>query len=120
MLNIGTGEMIVILVAALLLLGPERLPELARGLGKFLREFRRQTDDIRGTVEREFYRMDQEITALPSSTNPAAADAAQASADAPAPALGVPDGTISRAPTTPAVAPGASEGSSSSDKPHGG
>jgi sec-independent protein translocase protein TatB len=61
MFNIGTGEMVIILVAALLLLGPERLPELARGIGKFVREFRRQTDDVKGLVEREFYQMDQEI-----------------------------------------------------------
>ena len=61
MFNIGTGEMIVIAVVALLVLGPQRLPELARGIGKFVREFRRQTDDVRNVVEREFYRMDQEV-----------------------------------------------------------
>lgn len=60
MFNIGTGEMILIAVAALLVLGPKKLPELARGIGKFMREFRRQTDDVRGVVEREFYRMDHE------------------------------------------------------------
>jgi sec-independent protein translocase protein TatB len=61
MLNIGTGEIIMIAVVALLVLGPKRLPELARGIGKFMREFRRQTDEVRGVVEREFYKMDQEI-----------------------------------------------------------
>jgi sec-independent protein translocase protein TatB len=61
MFNIGTGEMIMIAVVALLVLGPQRLPELARGIGKFIREFRRQTDDVRNVVEREFYRMDQEV-----------------------------------------------------------
>ena len=61
MFNVGTGELIVIAVVALLVLGPKRLPELARGIGKFMREFRRQTDDVRNVVEREFYRMDQEI-----------------------------------------------------------
>lgn len=61
MLNVGAGELVVILVAALVLLGPKRLPELARGLGKFMREFRRQTDEVRMVVEREFYRMDQEV-----------------------------------------------------------
>jgi sec-independent protein translocase protein TatB len=63
MFNLGAGEIALILVVALLVLGPKRLPELARGLGKFVREFRRQTDEVRGVVEREFYRMDQEIQA---------------------------------------------------------
>ena len=61
MFNLGAGEIAVILVVALLLLGPDKLPELARGIGKFVREFRRQTDDVRGMVEREFYKMDQEV-----------------------------------------------------------
>src|SRR5436305_14467256 len=65
MLNIGTGELIMIAVVALLVLGPQRLPELARGIGKFMREFRRQTDEVRGVVEREFYKMDNEINAPP-------------------------------------------------------
>jgi sec-independent protein translocase protein TatB len=63
MFNIGSGELVLIAVVALLVLGPKRLPELARGLGKFLREFRRQTDEVRGVVEREFYKMDQEMDA---------------------------------------------------------
>ncbi len=61
MFNISGVELAVILLAALLLLGPQRLPELARSIGKFLREFRRQTDEVRTMVEREFYQMDQEI-----------------------------------------------------------
>jgi sec-independent protein translocase protein TatB len=59
MFNLGSGEIALIAVAALLILGPKRLPELARGLGRFMREFRRQTDEVRGVVEREFYRMDE-------------------------------------------------------------
>ena len=65
MFNIGAGEMALIAVVALLVLGPKRLPELARGLGKFMREFRRQTDEVRGVVEREFYRMDQDVMEPP-------------------------------------------------------
>lgn len=65
MFNLGAGEIILILVVALLVLGPRRLPELARGIGKFMREFRRQTDEVRGVVEREFYRMDQELGSEP-------------------------------------------------------
>jgi len=61
MFNIGAAELAVIFVVALLLLGPDKLPELARGIGKFMREFRRQTDEVRGMVEREFYQMDQDV-----------------------------------------------------------
>jgi len=63
MFNLGAGEIAVSMIVALLLLGPDKLPELARGIGKFVREFRRQTDDVRGMVEREFYKMDQEVFA---------------------------------------------------------
>ncbi len=71
MFNIGSGEIALIAVVALLLLGPSRLPELARGIGKFMREFRRQTDEVRGVVEREFYKMDSEIQAPPVRVLPA-------------------------------------------------
>ncbi len=71
MFNIGSGEIALIAVAALLILGPSRLPELARGIGKFMREFRRQTDEVRGVVEREFYKMDTELQAPPVKVLPA-------------------------------------------------
>jgi len=61
MFNVGAGELVFILVAALVVLGPKQLPEFARAIGKFVREFRRQTDDVRTVVEREFYKMDQEF-----------------------------------------------------------
>ncbi len=71
MFNLGSGEIALIAVAALLILGPSRLPELARGIGKFMREFRRQTDEVRGVVEREFYKMDSPIDEPPLQIHPA-------------------------------------------------
>jgi sec-independent protein translocase protein TatB len=44
--GIGMPELVVILVVALVVLGPKRLPELARTLGKAMAELRRQTTDI--------------------------------------------------------------------------
>ena len=51
MFGIGPSELIIILVIALLVLGPKRLPELAAGLGKGLAEFRRATADINAELD---------------------------------------------------------------------
>jgi sec-independent protein translocase protein TatB len=44
-------HLIVIFVVALVIFGPEKLPELARNLGKVMAEFRRHTSDLRSTFE---------------------------------------------------------------------
>ncbi len=47
MFGIGMTELMVIFVIGLLVLGPKRLPELARSLGRTLAEFRRASTDLR-------------------------------------------------------------------------
>jgi Tat protein translocase TatB subunit len=51
--SLGTTELLVILVIALLLFGPRKLPEMTRKFGKSLNDFRRMGDDFKQTWERE-------------------------------------------------------------------
>jgi sec-independent protein translocase protein TatA len=57
------SHLIVIAVVALIVLGPEKMPQAARTVGKFLAEFRRITGDFRSTIEGEMREMERE-TAL--------------------------------------------------------
>ena len=52
--NIGLPEMLVVLVVALIFLGPTRLPGAARQLGQAMREFRRVTGDFQAEVRDAF------------------------------------------------------------------
>lgn len=51
--SIGGPEVILLFIAALLLFGPRRLPEIGRTLGKTVADFRRATNDFRANLERE-------------------------------------------------------------------
>lgn len=50
--GLGTSEIMVILVVVLLLFGAKRIPELARGLGKGIREFKDATKEIKNDIEK--------------------------------------------------------------------
>ncbi|HEY6805212.1 MAG TPA: twin-arginine translocase TatA/TatE family subunit [Pyrinomonadaceae bacterium] len=51
--SLGSTELLLILVVALIFFGPRKLPELARSMGKGLAEFRKASDDFKRTWERE-------------------------------------------------------------------
>jgi len=51
--TIGYPELIVIFLIVLLLFGGRKIPEIARGMGKAIREFRNARDDIREAIEKE-------------------------------------------------------------------
>ena len=57
MFGIGMPELLLILALALIVLGPKKLPELARALGKGMAEFRRATDELK----EEFRQMETDV-----------------------------------------------------------
>ncbi|MBX3025502.1 twin-arginine translocase TatA/TatE family subunit [bacterium] len=90
MFGIGMPELLVILVVALVVLGPKRLPEVAKALGKGLAEFRKATADLteelRGAqtmIEREARETDR-ATRPPAASRPMPAGVEQRVEPAPA------------------------------------
>jgi TatA/E family protein of Tat protein translocase len=67
MFGIGMPELILILALALIVLGPKKLPEIARTLGKGLNEFRRATDELKD----ELRQVDLESDPSPPKPHPA-------------------------------------------------
>lgn len=53
MFGIGFPELLIIMVVALIVVGPSRLPDLARALGRGYAEFRRATDELKQTFEQD-------------------------------------------------------------------
>ena len=82
--NLGMPELILILVLALLLFGPKRLPEVGKQVGKALGEFRRASNDLKRTIEDEMER-------ATTHEEPRAAEPVTAVAAAPVPAPPSPD-----------------------------
>lgn len=60
MFGIGSTELLVILVVALIVIGPSKLPDIMRTLGKGMAEFRRMSNDVKSTLEAEVDRADRE------------------------------------------------------------
>jgi len=59
MFGIGYQEMFIVLVVALVIFGPKRLPELAGQVGRWVRDFRRMSSDLTGEFEKTFAEVDE-------------------------------------------------------------
>lgn len=87
MFGLSFVEIAIVAVLALLLLGPDQLPSVAKTLGKGLRELRKASDDLKGTFETEMNKLEREVEqaqaekpAAPAWTAPAAAPVVDAGA----------------------------------------
>jgi sec-independent protein translocase protein TatA len=60
--NIGVPGLILILVLALIIFGPKKLPEIGRAFGQTLREFKKSTRELTSDVMEEFEEEKKEIT----------------------------------------------------------
>ena len=95
--NIGPLELVIILVIALLILGPGKLPDVGAALGKSIREFRKASSDVQEAVN-----VNVDTSPLP--PTPVAPPAAPAPAPAPA-VTAAPAPTADAAPSAPAATP---------------
>ena len=59
-MTLGFAEMVFIVVLALLLFGPRRLPEMARTWGKFMAEFRKASNEFQGQIHEEIRKLELE------------------------------------------------------------
>jgi len=61
MFGIGTSELLIIVGLALILLGPKKLPELARSIGKTMGDLRKTTDELKETIAEELEPLKEEM-----------------------------------------------------------
>lgn len=68
MFNIGPTELLVVLAIALLVVGPKKLPDLGRTIGKSMREFRRAQDELKSSFD--LSAMDEPVAKGPAQATP--------------------------------------------------
>jgi TatA/E family protein of Tat protein translocase len=71
---IGVQEMIAIFLVALVLFGPKKLPELGRTIAKAISEFRRASNDLKATFEREMQSLERESESIKDVMHPIASE----------------------------------------------
>jgi sec-independent protein translocase protein TatA len=74
--SIGMPELIIILVIALIIFGPRKLPELGKSLGRSLNEFKKASTDLQNTLEQEIKIEEQKENVAKAKAEEATADAA--------------------------------------------
>jgi sec-independent protein translocase protein TatA len=67
--SLGVPELLLIFFVILVVFGPRRIPEIGRTLGKALGEFKKATDDLKNTIEREV-RLEELKQVVPSIVTP--------------------------------------------------
>ena len=73
--SIGMPELIIIMVIALIIFGPRKLPELGKSLGRSINEFKRASTDLQNTLEQEIKLEEQKETQAKARDNVADASA---------------------------------------------
>jgi TatA/E family protein of Tat protein translocase len=109
--NLGPGELLIILVIALVLVGPGKLPEVGSALGKSIREFRKAASDVKDATSLEPLKSEPATPSAPAAAVPVASAPAAATPVAsapPAPVLA--DTTAAVAPSAPPEAPAPNPG----------
>jgi sec-independent protein translocase protein TatB len=103
--------MIVVFVIVLVVFGPQKLPELARGLGKLMAEFRKASTDFKSAFEEEMRDMERQARDVERRKAEAASAAGAASAQTQPATLATPSGVETEAGGGALAAAGATEGS---------
>ncbi len=117
--SLGVGELILIFAVVLLVFGPRKIPEVGRMLGKALAEFRKATDDLKNTIDREV-RLEELKQITPSIVTPFESISRSEPFASPAPAPEpVPDLAPAEEPVTAEAAPADPELEKPAEEIHG-
>jgi TatA/E family protein of Tat protein translocase len=88
--NVGPAEIMVILLIALIVFGPKRLPEIGKTVGKGLREFRQATQDVKDELSLSLSDDEDEDETQPTSSTPPKLDSSSPSPNGEAGTAGSP------------------------------
>jgi sec-independent protein translocase protein TatA len=100
--NIGPGELILILIIAIVFIGPGRLPDVGAALGKSIREFRKASTDVAEATRIDTSPLPPSASATPAPTPEPSVPTPTAST-VPAPIAAPPDHAPAAAPPEPAA-----------------